>query len=68
MEDLMQTFLSRTSVVDELAARLSARRISTARRSGAYQRLALAIVHPAASSPAPTPVGLRQVQRPVAAA
>jgi hypothetical protein len=64
----MQTQISRTSVVDELAARLAAQRSHTARRSGAYRRLALAILEPVASTRAGSPVQLRTLPRPVAAA
>jgi hypothetical protein len=64
----MRTVLSRTSVVDELAARLSARRKGTARRSGAYQRLALAILDTAPSAKGPRPVELQRAQRPFVAA
>jgi hypothetical protein len=40
----MRTFLSKTSVVDELAALLASRRSISTQRSGAYRRLALAIL------------------------
>jgi hypothetical protein len=64
----MRTSLSKTTVVDELAARLASRRSTAAQRSSAYRRLALTILDPAVSLPASKPVELRTTQPLVTAA
>jgi hypothetical protein len=64
----MRTSFSKISVVDELTENLASRRSRAMRRSGAYRRLALAILDPVVPARSGKPVELRSTQTLVTAA